>query len=289
MVTLHVPRSRSLGVLPNFLVIGAQRAGTTLLHRILESHPDVYVPYQRKEIHYFDWYYDRGPNWYRSFFPKTEEAGRFRAIGEATPDYLAAPQVPQRIRQTIPQCRLLVILRNPVDRAYSWYLYARRGRYENRGFEEFLAGDATALEWGLYARHLERYLEFFPHDSVQVVIYEELLREPERTLGHLAEFLGLGSGWDDAGTLLREPVNSSRSPHFRAGFWLARRMANLLMRHDLNWPVRAAKRMGVRRLFGTGVPNPELAPVLRSRLSTFYRPDVRRLEALLQRDLSIWT
>ena len=78
--------------LPSFLVIGAQRAGTSLLHQILLAHPDVYVPAQRKEVHYFDRYFERGVEWYQSYFPAADAAGRYRAIGEITPDYLATEE-----------------------------------------------------------------------------------------------------------------------------------------------------------------------------------------------------
>ena len=92
--------------LPNFLVIGAQRGGTTLLHRILDAHPEVYVPQRRKEIHFFDWYHERGADWYAGFFPG-EGTARYRAIGEVTPDYLFEPQTPHRIRALLPDCRFV--------------------------------------------------------------------------------------------------------------------------------------------------------------------------------------
>ncbi len=282
-------RTDGKGVLPSFLIIGAQRAGTSLLHSVLSDHPEVYVPYQRKEIHYFDWYFGRGVDWYLSFFPPVSQAQRYRAIGEVTPDYLAAPGAAERISALLPDCRLVVILRNPVDRAYSWYLYSRRNHNEGRSFEEFIAQDSTTLEWGLYARHLERYLALFPRSAMCVLIYEELIGHPAEGFDRLARFLGLSTSWPEAQALISDPVNTSRAPRFRASFGAARRVGSLFMRHDLNWPVRMAKRLGVRRLFGTGAPSPEMSPALRGRLGAYYQADVRRLESLLARDLEIWT
>lgn len=284
----RAPAQRLGSVLPDFLVIGAQRAGTSLLHQILLTHPEVYVPRRRKEVHYFDWYFERGADWYRGFFPSAAEAARFRAIGEATPDYLATPEAPERIHALLPGCRLIVILRNPVDRAYSWYLYARRIRDERRSFEDFLKHDPTTLEWGLYARHLERYLALFPRAALLVLIYEELVREPAEELGRLARFLDLSTGWAAPERLLQRPINTSQRPYFRTGFALAHELGELLMRHDVDWPVRIAKRLGAPRLFGTGAPNPGLPTAARAELSAFYDQDVRRLEALLGRKVSAW-
>jgi len=274
--------------LPNFLVIGAQRAGTSLLHQILLTHPDVYVPAQRKEVHYFDRYFERGDEWYQSYFPAAGAAGRYRAIGEITPDYLATEEAPVRIHALLPACRLIAILRNPVDRVYSWYQHARRSRNERRDFATFLQGEPGALHSGLYHRHLQSYLALFPRESLLALLYEELLRDPGRELGRLTEFLGVDMVWPDPAALLRERVYASDFPRFRQGFALARRAGGFLARHDLNWPVRAAKRLGVRRWFGSSAAARALSVAERERLAAFYRDDVRQLSALLRRELDLW-
>ncbi|MGH6901037.1 MAG: sulfotransferase family protein, partial [Geminicoccaceae bacterium] len=230
--------------LPNFLVIGAQRAGTSLLHQILLAHPEVYVPVERKEVHYFDRYFERGLAWYQGYFPAGDAAGRYRAIGEITPDYLAAAEAPARIHALLPECRLVVILRNPVDRIHSWYQHARRSRNERRDFATFLDEEPLALGAGLYHRHLLRYLALFPREALLVVVYEELLRDPGRELGRLTAFLGVDMIWSDPAALLRERVYASGMPRFRRAFAFARRAGALLAHHDLNWPVRAATRLG---------------------------------------------
>lgn len=134
--------------IPNFLAIGAQRAGTTLLHRVLDAHDEVYVPSRRKEVHYFDWYYERGPAWYARFFPDEAAASRYRAIGEVTPDYIFHADAPHRIRLTLPDCRFIVSLRNPIHRAYSWYLFSVRSFNERRSLDVFLDEEVEALARG---------------------------------------------------------------------------------------------------------------------------------------------
>ena len=106
---------------PNFLVIGAQRSGTTWLDTALRAHPQVYLPERRKEIHYFDEHYSRGAEWYREFFSAAAARPGLKAIGEVTPRYLFDPLVPQRIAGDFPSMRLIAILRNPADRAYSQF------------------------------------------------------------------------------------------------------------------------------------------------------------------------
>jgi hypothetical protein len=274
--------------LPNFLVIGARRAGTSLVHhKILVAHPQVYVPVQRKETHYFDLYYERGIEWYQSYFPPDEAAGRFRAIGEVTPDYLASEEAPARIHRLLPECRLIAILRNPVEQAWSDYRHRRRSRNERRDFATFFQ-DPEALGGGLYHRHLQRYLTRFRRDALLVLIYEDLVRDPGRELGRLTAFLDVPMIWSDPAALLQERVNPGEAPRFRAGFALARRAGGLLARHDLNWPVRLAKRLGVRSWFGRAVSAPSMGDAERRHLADFYREDVRRLGVLLQRDLDVW-
>ena len=273
--------------LPNFLVIGAQRAGTSLLHQILLAQPEVYVPVQRKEVHYFDRYFERGPDWYESYFPAADATARYRAVGEITPDYLAIAEVPARIHALLPDCRLIAILRNPIDRAYSWYQYARRTRNDSRDFERFVREEPAALGAGLYHRHLHRYLALFPREALLVLVYEELVRDPASELGRLARFLGIGTIRPDP-DLLGRRINPSELPRFRRAFALARRAGGVLARHDLNWPVRVAKRLGVRRWFGSGAAAATLSSAERERLAAFYADDLRALSTLLQRDFDIW-
>lgn len=274
--------------LPNFLVIGAQRAGTSLLHAILDHHPEVYVPQQRKEIHFFDLYHARGSAWYEGYFPRPDAAQRYTAIGEVTPDYLAVPEAPARIHGLLPAVRLVAILRNPVERAWSWYQHARRGRYEQRPFERFLSEDGMVREAGFYHRNLCRFLEFFPREQLHVMIYEELVADPSPELERLAAFLHLKQSWDDGPRLLETRVNTSAIPRYRRAYAAARNFGKFLMCHDLNAPGRIAKRLGVHRVFGRATTPPRLAPEQRAQLAAIYRDDARRLAALLGREQPIW-
>ncbi|MBA3731354.1 MAG: sulfotransferase domain-containing protein, partial [Gammaproteobacteria bacterium] len=106
-------------MLPNFLIIGASRCGTTWMANNIKSHPDVFMP-PKKELHFFDASFDKGWDYYASFFPD-KKCARYRAIGEATPAYLYMPQVARLIKSRLPDVKMIVSLRNPIDRAYSQY------------------------------------------------------------------------------------------------------------------------------------------------------------------------
>jgi hypothetical protein len=275
--------------LPTFLVVGAQRAGTTLLHQVLEAHPEVFVPRRRKEVHYFDWYWGRGPNWYADFFPSEDQARRYRAIGEATPDYLFEPGVPERIRQTCPECRFIVSLRDPVQRAFSWYLYARRSFNERRSFENFIEQQPEVLQRGRYCEQLSRYFAAFGKDKVLVLIFEEFIGAPDDHLKRLAGFLGLTVGWSDPEALFSHRVNDSQAPRFAGGFAVARRVGAVLTRHDMDWIVRLAKQYGLPQLFGRRAGREPMREPTRRMLRDFYRSEIVALERLLERDLTIWS
>jgi hypothetical protein len=274
--------------LPNFLVIGAQRGGTTLLHRILAAHPEVYVPRRRKEIHFFDWYYDRGADWYAGFFPG-EGASGYRAIGEVTPDYLFDLQAPHRIRALLPHCRFVASLRSPVDRVFSWYLYSLRSFNEQRSFDEYLDQETEPLRRGRYAEQLARYFEMFPREAFLIFLYEELLKDPAAHLSRLADFLGLDSGWSNPERLTGERVNASEIPRFPAAFASAQRFGELLTRYDQDWIVRLARRCGIPEMFGRRDAKPRMSEQARRRLTDYYRDEIALLEPMLNRDLSGWS
>jgi hypothetical protein len=149
--------TRGMRLLPDFIIIGGQRCGTTSLFNYLTQHPDVF-PSCPKEVHYFSIHYHKGVNWYRSHFPLVMqksyvERGHDRRFvaGEATPYYIAHPHAPQRIAETVPEAKLIVLLRNPVDRAYSHYHYEVKNGLETLSFaeaidreDERLAGEQAA-------------------------------------------------------------------------------------------------------------------------------------------------
>lgn len=275
--------------LPDFLVVGAQRAGTTWLDARLRTHPEIYLPERRKEVHFFDLYFDRGVEWYEDFFPGPGDSATYRAIGEVTPKYLYAPEAPERIRSVLPECRIVAVLRDPVERAYSQYGLSIRDHGERRSFERYLWEESDVFERGLYGRQLERYLERFPRERLHVDLFERMVAEEGVFLDELCGFLGVAPEAlprDEAAEA--EAVNISYRPAFPRARALVRRIGVWLRRHDEDWIVEHAKRLGVNRLFGRREGLQPMSPETRRELRRRYEPDLRRLQRILDVDLTRW-
>ncbi|NER26736.1 MAG: sulfotransferase domain-containing protein [Symploca sp. SIO1C4] len=273
--------------LPNFLGIGAMRSGTTWLDKILRSHPDIYLPERRKEVHFFDQYYERGINWYQAFFPSSAQAYTYQNIGEITPKYLYAPQVPNRIREHLPNCRFIVILRNPADRAYSQYGFSVKNFDESRTFQEYFNQESEVFMRGLYSQQLKRYLQYFPLEKFLILIYEHTVNYPEQALNQLANFLGIDANKFDR-NILKQRANPSRKVRFSRARALAIRFGAFLQSKDLDLLWNVVKNSGMRRIFEQGDALPSINPSVRTELISKYELDITLLEDLIGMDLSVW-
>jgi hypothetical protein len=206
---------------PGFLVIGGQKCGTTSLYHYLTQHPCVAAA-SKKEIQYFSENLERGEGWYRSHFPRLvgrdpgRLLGRGRILtGEATPYYLFHPHAPKRVRESLPGVKLLVMLRNPVERAFSHHRYHSKLGYETLSFEEAVAAEPSRLEGeldrlqrdehyeaiaykhysylarGRYVDQLERWFAQFPREQFLILSSEQFFRDPSGAYREVLEFLQL--------------------------------------------------------------------------------------------------
>jgi len=186
---------------PDFLGVGTQKGGTSSLYHLLKAHPGIYLPAE-KEIHYFTMHYSRGPRWYATHF---QAAQRGQCRGEITPFYLFHPDAPQRIHAFHRRMRLIVLLRDPVERALSHYFHARRHGFESLGLEEALSAEQQRLASGDpfhlqkhsylsrsdYLPQLLRYEQLFPAAQLLILRSEDLFMDPEAVWDRLQGFLQL--------------------------------------------------------------------------------------------------
>lgn len=222
----HLDTLSHTRVLPDFLIIGAQKCGTTSLYKYLCNHPNVIAAQgftgSSKEVRYFSRYYSKGTDWYRRHFP-TYVYKYFKKIihnieiqtGESTPSYIHFPQVAKRVYETIPEAKFILLLRNPVNRALSHYNHVLRLEKETLTFEDALKEeenrlkgekekllndpDYVSLEYGyhsyltrgIYVDEIVEWLKYFSREQILIIQSEKLFEQSSNTFKNILEFLGL--------------------------------------------------------------------------------------------------
>lgn len=280
--------------LPNFLIIGAPKAGSTSLWEYVRQHPDVF-PTKQKEPHYFWTYKHSLPGKtvtleaYQALF---EGSGAYKAVGEASPGYLADENAPHEIRKLIPDVNLIAILRDPCARAFSGFMMHRMRQDEpEERFLGAIAADAgrkaaeriNYIENGLYYKQLSRYLSIFPAEQLKVVLNEDLKAKPKEVLQEVFTFLGVDP---DADIDTDVQFTMSGIPKVKALHWLLhgknpiKRVLYPLLPKRLVKSLRLAKNANLKRQF--------ITPEERSALLPAFEADILELERLLGRDLAHW-
>jgi hypothetical protein len=306
--------------MPNFLIIGAQKSGTTSLYEYLKQHPQIYMS-SLKEPRFFAFEGEKptfaGPGdreLYKDVVSDLEDyqalfqgISKEMAIGEASVVYLYFPRTPERIRHYIPDVRLIAVLRNPVERAYSAFLHLTRDRKEPlRDFASALQAEDERIQnnWGpiwhykqigFYYAQLKRYYDMFEREQIRVYLHEDLSDDPTKMLKEIFEFLGVDNTFVPD---VRQRHNVSSVP--ANGRWYA--MYTLLQSQN---PVKAVVRPFLpralrRRLFtqvygristssqDQHVTKLPLPVEVRRQLTEAFRDDILRTQGLIKRDLSHW-
>lgn len=202
-------------VLPDFIIAGVQKGGTSSLFNYLTQHPDI-IPGYKKEVKFFDGNFHKGINWYRFNFPLIAQMDKVeQQTGEASPSYVFHPLVPQRIKEYLPKIKLILLLRNPVDRAYSHYQGNLRKGHENKSFEEAIELEQSRLDGekeaiiadqhypmynylvysylarGVYIDQIQNWLQSFPLEQILIIKSEDLFSNPQRVYSQVLHFLEL--------------------------------------------------------------------------------------------------
>lgn len=273
---------------PNFLIIGAQKAGTTTLHAMLDLHPQVFMS-PKKEINYFfrEDYYKKGEVYYQSFFQNCPENALM--VGEASPGYCVSRSALQRIAQFDPGMRLIFILREPIARGVSQYWHNRRKLSETLTFEEVIAqhlvedyGSSSRgyFSRGVYYKQIDQILEYFPKQQVLILLFEEMHLDPRSFYAKVCDFLGIDFLEELFGKELKK--NNAiyyDNPIFKYFFdnpgrtvWLPKVLKGRIMHFGKKVPFQYEKP----------------GPAAMAKLSAFYAPLNAELEERLGYPLVLW-
>lgn len=265
--------------MPDFVYIGTDKAGSTWLYDVLAWHPEVYVP-RVKDLYYFDRFYHRGRSWYAAHF---RGASPRQVAGELSHDYLYSEAAFKRIRNDIPDAKIIATLRNPINRAYSAYLQLIRHGLRYDSFKEAIEHEHEIVERGMYSKFLKRYFDIFGREQIHIGIFDDLADDPARFAREIFGFLGVEMF--ELPARLRDktlPAAGARIP------LLAR-----LIRSGSHW-ARAARfellvGMLKRSNFLTSLlyrrysedERPRMSDEMRIRMLKIFNEDVKRVEELI--------
>lgn len=284
-------------MLPNFLIIGAHKAGTTSLHAYLREHPDVFMT-DVQEPSFFalegqvrvnpdgtlnrPWVQAQGAAFtleeYEALFSGvTSET----AVGEKSPMYLPNPEAPARIHERIPRARLIAVLRDPVERAFSHYRMNVEAGYERASFDDAIAGELAAqpaapgitrhyVRTGFYAAGIRRYQEWFPAEQLKVFLYDDLVVDTGAVVEEIFRFIGVDPAF--------RPDTSVRHNAGRPAAGTSRSLRHRALQLG---------QVGTLRRRGSEVST-AVSPRSRRDLIERYRVDITELQDLIHRDLSSW-
>ncbi len=270
-------------VVPNFLYVGVDKAGSTWLHKVLRQHPQVFVA-EAKDLYYFDRHYERGLAWYSAFFAAAPAGAT--AIGEICHDYLRDPEVPARIQATLGRPRILITLREPLSRARSAYQHARKVGGTTLPFAEALERHAWLLRGSFYAADVERYVTAFGPDRVTVLLFDDLVADPGAYLAQVCAAIDVTAL--DAAALDLSPAQTARDARFPSANRMAKRGAELLRARGHVGLVGRLKHASIVQnvLYRSAPPRADLDDALTDQLRTMFAGDVTRTGAVIGVDLA---
>jgi Sulfotransferase domain len=285
--------------LPNFIILGAGKGGTTSLYKYLQQHPRIFLP-EKKELYFFAFEGEQKPDGVTNFsdYQKMfQDAPEYKVIGEVSSVYLFRPKAPERIKKYVPNAKLLATLRNPIDRAFSSYLMHVGDRHPSIfdpqtgkviEFAEIVRNRGYFIQIGFYYEQLKRYYDRFDSSQIKIYLYEDLVSNNDKLIREMFRFVGV----DETFT----PDTSQR--HKVSGIPKNRMLHDLVMTKN---PIRSIAAAILKPILSDrtrdqirsqinqkNAEKPTLSPELRQEAIDIYRDDILHLQDLLDRDLSPW-
>jgi hypothetical protein len=266
---------------PNFLYIGASKAGSSWIYQILQEHPDIFIP-KAKDLQFFDIYYQKGVDWYLSFF--REGQGK-TAVGELSHDYFLYEEVATRIYENLPNIKLVCCLREPVDRIISAYLYSQTMYLDKKISLEEYAFQPDILKTSDYYNNLLPFYRLFPQEQILVLFYDELKQDPGAFAQKIYSFLGVDPNFDPP-SVVRKVL-------------AARKARNEFLAHIAYQTGLVFRKMGLANLVGQIKHNPlfnlvfytkleqkpDFPADIKNKFQVYFQQDYQKLAELIGRDL----
>lgn len=287
-------------MLPNFIIVGAPKAGTTSLYHYLSEHPQVFMSnpkevnfFSREEIEEQGLYYNdfkvKNLDEYKKLFTDAENA---KAIGEGSVSYLFYPNTPRKIKDILPDAKIIMLLREPVERGYSHYLMDYRLGLVSLSYDEIVKKSThhkhahlyyqQYVELGLYYEQVKRYLDLFGSEQVKIYFQEDLRQDTEKIILNLYDFLEI-----DRSVMpnIEREHNAFSMPKSNL---VHRLYSSYFIRTIFSFIFSDGIKEKIKNTFFETKKKPKLDETLKQQLLEIYRPDIQKLEQLIGRDLSDW-
>ncbi len=286
--------------LPNFFIVGAPKAGTTSLYYYLSEHPEVFMsPVKEPNFFSFEeieaqklYYKEKGIGDFKEYLNLFKGAKDEKVIGEASVSYLFYPKVPLKIKKLIPDAKIIIILRNPIERAYSHYLMDYKLGYINIPFEEVVYKKTNSkwanlyyqqyIELGFYYQQVKRYIDIFGENQVKIFFSENLKNEPKKVIFSLFSFLKINIDFSPNNTKLYNTYEMPKNRIFRKLYSFN------FFRKSIKKIIPSSYLKIVKKTFFYKDRKPDLNKELKKHLRKLYKEDIKKLEILINKDLSVW-
>jgi hypothetical protein len=274
----------------SFFIVGFQKCATTWLHRCLSEHPNVFLPRQHM-LHYFDINYSLGSMWYDRYYEKSSSS---QILGDSTVTYGRDVHALQRVAEYNPEAKIIYLLRNPINRAFSHYWHEKKKRKISFKFEELFTNYDLFENWikpGFYAQHIDQIMKLFPEKQILILLTDDINNHPHRVLREVFEFIGVDPNFLPSKHKIK--INEAWA---KPTFWeLAKLKIKKILHNVFSWLPECLKRMMHRPALYIGrVLRYEseykqgMSEETRDRLRYIFRSDINRLESILKRDLRHW-
>ncbi len=286
--------------MPNFIILGTPKAGTTAIYNYLKQHPQIYMP-PFKEPHFFSFEGEQKPHWsiktledYQALF---QDATSEQIIGEASTWYLYSQTAAGRIRHHIPDVKLIAILRNPIERAYSsWAFRVQCGWESITDFKQALQAEPQRIcenyEWdfhylktGFYYHQIKRYFDAFPQEQIKIIIYEDFQVDPIKVLESIYKFVGVDK------TLISDISTKHNVTYLPKNNFINLMMNRRSITKDIVKsiiPKQLTQAIAHRLRKENKAQLPPLSSAVKHNYLAFYQEDISELEKLINRDLTVW-